>query len=160
MKTKQAYCVINGVSGLVSFISCHGQQLRLDSVLGFNKNARDFGNTILTGNWISHFPYGWTAFYEGSMATPHSLASRGLARNITDWKLNEHYSCEFYLFGPTEHAHFPEILMMGIQTAGHSHILQDYYYVDTVRQALAACPRLAQAPHPSAALPRAEVTGW
>lgn len=55
---------------------------------------------------------------------------------------------------------FREILMMRIQTAGHSHILQDYYYIDTVRQALAACPRLAQAPHPSAALPRAEVTGW
>lgn len=107
MKTKQAYCVINGVSGLVSFISCHGQQLRLDSVLGFHKNARDFGNTILTGSWISHFPFGWTAFYEGSTGTPHTLASRGLAQYKSDWKLNEHYSCEFYLFGPTEHAHFP-----------------------------------------------------
>lgn len=38
---------------------------------------------------------------------------------------------------------FWEMPTMGIQAAGHSHILHDYYYIYIVRQALAVCPRLA-----------------
>lgn len=51
---------------------------------------------------------------------------------------------------------FWEIRMMGIQTAGHSHILQGYYYVDIARQALAMCPRLASS-SPSLCL---SVSSW
>lgn len=84
MKTKQAYCLLSGVSGLISFISLYVQQLQMDSVFGFHKNARDFGNTILTGNWISHFTFGWTAFSKDSMGTTHPLATRALAQYKTE----------------------------------------------------------------------------